>query len=232
MNDVIANAVLMLIPMVLSLTVHEFAHALAAKLLGDDTAEQQDRLNLNPLNHADPIGTILLPLMILLANGAAGAGALRVPFFGWARPVPTNPMNYRKGMDIRKGMMLVALAGPMSNLILAFIAAAILVFGYQGQWYHDIPAPLQSLLSLLFGINVALFVFNMIPIYPLDGEKILSFFLKGQAAQDFERFNQQYGSMMLMLLVFFGHRFIGHPIRLVNEAVLGVVSGAARVIGF
>ena len=231
MSDVVGNAVLVLIPMVLSLTVHEFAHAWAARALGDDTAEREGRLNLNPLNHADPVGTILLPLMILLANGAGGGG-MRVPFFGWARPVPTNPMNYRDNIPVRQGMMLVAIAGPLSNLILAFITAGVLVFGFHGQWYQDIPAPIQSLLQMLFGINIALFVFNMIPIYPLDGEKVVSYFLRGQAAVNFERFNMQYGSMALLCIVFFGHNIIGRPIAFVNDVVLQIVGGAASAVGF
>ena len=227
MGEVVSNAVLVIIVMALSLTVHEFAHAWAAKWLGDDTAERQGRLNLNPLNHADPIGTVLLPLFILLANGAGGG----VPFFGWARPVPTNPMNYRRSMSMRKGMMLVALAGPVSNLLLGFITVFVLISGIHGGWYHSIPPFAQEMLRMLFGVNVALFVFNMIPIYPLDGQKVLSFFLKGQTAQDFERFNMQYGSMMLMLLVFFGHRFISKPIMLVNEGMLAAASGIIKVFG-
>ncbi len=154
-----------------------------------------------------------------------------MPFFGWARPVPTNPMNYRRSMSMRKGMMLVALAGPVSNLLLGFITVFVLISGIHGGWYHSIPPFAQEMLRMLFGVNVALFVFNMIPIYPLDGQKVLSFFLKGQTAQDFERFNMQYGSMMLMLLVFFGHRFISKPIMLVNEGMLAAASGIIKVFG-
>src|SRR5689334_11759130 len=84
----VAQAVMVLIPLVLSLTVHEFAHAWAAKRLGDDTAERMGRLTLNPAAHADPMGTVILPLIILVANGAAAGGA--IPFFGWAKPVPVN----------------------------------------------------------------------------------------------------------------------------------------------
>ena len=158
MEQVVANAVLVIIVMALSLTVHEFAHAWAAFRLGDDTAANDGRLNLNPLNHADPIGTVLLPLFILLANGAGGG----VPFFGWARPVPTNPRNYRASVDMRKGMMLVALAGPVSNLLLGFVTALVLISGIHGQWYQSIPPFAQEMLRMLFGVNVALFVFNMI----------------------------------------------------------------------
>ncbi len=227
MSDVVANAVLVIIVMALSLTVHEFAHAWAAKMLGDPTAENQGRLNLNPLNHADPIGTVLLPLFILLANGSGGG----VPFFGWARPVPTNPMNYRRSIDMRKGMMLVALAGPVSNLLFGFITVLVLLAAMQGGWYHSVPPFASEMLQMLFGVNVALFVFNMIPIYPLDGQKVLSFFLKGQVAQDFERFNMQYGSIALMLLVFFGHGVLIKPMLMVNQGLLSIASSMIQLFG-
>src|SRR5437867_2736516 len=99
----------MLIPMILSLTVHEYSHALTARRLGDDTAEQLGRLTLNPLAHIDPIGTIALP--ILLSFGPL--------FFGWAKPVPHNPLRFSPGVNRRTGTMLVAAAGPISNLLLA-----------------------------------------------------------------------------------------------------------------
>src|SRR5262249_40137549 len=99
--------ILYLIPMVLSLTVHEWAHAYPGFRLGDDTAAREGRLTLNPLPHMDPIGTFLLPL-------------LKVPF-GWAKPVPVNPLRFRRDVTMRTGMMITAAAGPLSNLALAFI---------------------------------------------------------------------------------------------------------------
>src|SRR5262249_55535076 len=99
------------VPLVLSLTVHEWAHAASAKLLGDDTAERLGRLSLNPLHHLDPVGTVILPL-------------LGIPF-GWAKPVPINPVRFRSDVGMARGLMLTAAAGPASNLILAVIATAV-----------------------------------------------------------------------------------------------------------
>src|SRR4051812_18777201 len=106
---------MVLIPMILSLTVHEFSHAWAAKRVGDNTGELAGRLTLNPLAHADPFGTVLLPLLILMANGAVGMG--RIPFFGWAKPVPFNAGRFTRKVTARMGSTLVAAAGPISNLL-------------------------------------------------------------------------------------------------------------------
>src|SRR5687767_13244524 len=110
----------MLIPMIMSLSFHEFSHARVARWLGDDTAERQGRLTLNPISHIDPFGTLLIP-----AIGAATG----VPLIGWARPVPVNPARFRRGVNMRRGFALVSAAGPLSNLLLAVISAAILAFG-------------------------------------------------------------------------------------------------------
>ena len=117
-GNFIQDAVMILIPMILSLTVHEYSHALAAKLLGDDTAEKQGRLTLSPLPHIDIFGTILLPLLSI------GTG---MPFLGWAKPVPTNPVNYTRKVTQRTGYMLVSLAGPVSNFVFAFLSMLLIV---------------------------------------------------------------------------------------------------------
>ena len=159
-NDLL-NRLMMFIPFLLSLTVHEWAHAWTAWKLGDDTAKHLGRLSLNPLVHMDPIGTFLLPL-------------LGVPF-GWAKPVPVNPLRFRPGVSIRGGMLLVAAAGPISNAIIAcgaFIAFKLLT---QPMLAHLIPqlGPVPFLLIVLIQVNVVLCVFNLFPIPPLDGSKIV-----------------------------------------------------------
>jgi Zn-dependent protease len=104
------------IPVLFSIIIHEVSHGWIAYKLGDDTAKRMGRLTLNPIPHIDPLGTIVLPLIMIIANG---------PVFGWAKPVPVNPNNFRQSVNIRSGMMWVGLAGPVSNLILAFISSFI-----------------------------------------------------------------------------------------------------------
>lgn len=215
----LADAVMVLIPMILSLTVHEYAHALAAKKLGDDTGESMGRLTLNPLAHADPFGTVILPLALLLLNGGIGMG--RIPFFGWAKPVPYNPNRFTRKLHVRTGTMIVAAAGPVANLLMALLCAGSLsVIAHSGT---ELSPALQTLLVQMMFTNIALFVFNMIPIYPLDGQKVVAGLLKGNTAIHFEQFNQKFGSMALWVIILVGRDIITYPIRLVSKGVLAAV---------
>ncbi len=156
----LAMRMMILIPLILSLSVHEWAHAWTACMLGDRTAESQGRLTLNPLAHIDPIGTVLLPL-------------LGVPF-GWAKPVPINPAYFNHSVTMRTGVMLTALAGPVSNLCIAVICAILqgLLIGTGEVPYGQGPM-LATLFGWLISMNIALAVFNMLPIPPLDGSRIV-----------------------------------------------------------
>ena len=165
--------------LLIALTLHELAHGYVAYRLGDPTAKQQGRLTLNPLKHIDPIG--------LLALWLVG--------FGWAKPVPVNPM-YFKG-DRRRGMFLVGLAGPATNFVLAFLFAFLM----------RVPA-LQSpnmlfLLELSLIYNVFFGVFNLLPLPPLDGSKVIAYFLPQSAVVQLNQL-EQYGPLLLMLLIFTG----------------------------
>ncbi|HET6345585.1 MAG TPA: site-2 protease family protein [Myxococcota bacterium] len=217
----LADAVMVLIPMILSLTVHEFSHAFVAKRLGDNTAEAAGRLNLNPMNHADPFGTLLLPLLILMANGATGLG--RIPFFGWAKPVPVNAGRFTRKITARTGNTLVAAAGPVSNLLLSLVCAALLSVAEHTALGASLAPPLKTLLIQMLFINGGLFVFNMIPIYPLDGEKVVAGFLSTSNAIAFERFNRQFGTWVLWGIIFFARDLIAYPAQLVVSGVLTVV---------
>ncbi len=215
LKDLTIRALAVLLPMILSLTVHEYSHALAAKKLGDDTADAMGRLTLNPLAHIDLVGTVILPLALLMFGGGF--------FFGWAKPVPYNPMRFSRKVSMRTGGMLVAAAGPASNLGLALIAAGVYSLGLHLGGPDLLSEAAQGLLFSFILINIALFVFNMIPVYPLDGQKVLLGFLSGEAAVRFERFNLQFGSFLLLGVIFFGRHLIAIPFELVRRGVFTLV---------
>lgn len=169
-----------LIPAILiAITFHEYAHGKAAAILGDPTPGQYGRLTLNPMAHLDPIGT----LMLLVAR------------FGWAKPVPVNPY-YFKG-NRRRGMLLVSVAGPLMNLVLAYLAAV----GLRIIWGKNFL--LQNFFQELLWINIALAVFNLIPVPPLDGSKILANLLPRKYEGFFIQM-ESYGTILLLLLLVTG----------------------------
>jgi Zn-dependent protease len=157
---VLGERVMWLIPLVLSLTVHEWAHAWVAFQLGDETAFRQGRMTLDPLVHLDPVGTLLLPL-------------LGVPF-GWAKPVPIEPLRFSSNVSMRAGLALACASGPLSNLVLAAMCALLLgVLGAVTPGAVALGSPIRALLEVGITINLALAVFNLLPIPPLDGSRIV-----------------------------------------------------------
>ena len=171
--------------------IHEFSHALAAYRLGDGTAKLFGRLTVNPIAHFDPLGGVLLAVTFLGSGGSFG--------FGWAKPTPVNPMNLQYG---RQGEAIVAAAGPLSNLVLA--AAAAIPLRYlisQPELLADLPM-VGQVLSLFVLINLVLMVFNLIPIPPLDGSKVLFAFLDRRTEYQIRPFLEQYGFVVLLLLFF------------------------------
>ena len=182
------------IVLLFSLTVHEMAHAWTADRLGDPTARLLGRISLNPIVHADPLGTIVLPLVALFTNA---------PLIGWAKPVP---VTLRYLWHPRRDYILVAAAGPASNLVLAVFAAtllAILPISPHTLGESNVSVPLASILSRLMALNVLLAVFNMIPIPPLDGGNVLGGLLPLNLAVLFNKV-RPYGFVLLYALVLSG----------------------------
>lgn len=180
-----------LLAFAIAITIHETAHAWMADRLGDPTARLDGRLSLNPLVHYDPVGTTLLFILVIMR----ALGAPVIPF-GWAKPVRIDPFNFK---DPRRDSAIVSIAGPAANLILAGILAVILRLVF-------FPfSPLSWLGNLIFPIiflNVSLAVFNLIPVHPLDGGKILIGLLPPKQARQAELFLNQYGILLLFFLIF------------------------------
>ncbi len=186
-NDKLMQILIWVVPVLFSIVIHEVSHGWVASKLGDQTAKVMGRLTLNPIHHIDILGTIVIPLIGIIAGGFV---------FGWAKPVPVNPYNFYQHINVRKGMMWVALAGPASNFILAFAASFVLV-GSQMFFPNDF---VLWLMSALVWINIYLAIFNLIPIPPLDGSKILMGFTPYKYDEFFMKV-ERYGFFILIFLL-------------------------------
>ena len=186
-----------LIVLLFSVIIHELAHGYVAFSLGDPTAKYACRLTLNPLKHLDPFGSVILPLILLLATGGQG------PIFGWAKPVPINPYNFK---DQKWGTLKVAISGPATNFAIAIIFGLFIRFlNFPGP--EGTPAPLIQLLGIVVLYNFFWGLFNLIPVPPLDGSWILFRFLPS-SWEGIRLFLQQYGLFILIFFIFFGAGFL------------------------
>lgn len=185
MPFIILNIVILL----LSIIIHEISHGFAALKFGDPTARMRGRLTLNPIPHIDIVGTIILPIMLVLVRSPV--------LFGWAKPVPVNPFNFK---NPRRDMMLTSLAGPLSNFALAIIFSFLyrIFFLFSGKG----SIPIQ-VFEYGAAINILLFCFNLFPIPPLDGSKILMYFLPDNIADGFRKI-EPFGFIIIFGLFFVG----------------------------
>lgn len=198
--DRIISLLLSAVAVILGIVVHESAHALAAYLLGDSTARSRGRFSLNPLNHIDPFGTVVLPLLLMLAGG---------PVFAYAKPVPVYLGNLK---NPKRDEVLVALAGPVSNILLAAVAAALYGMLRTALLAGALSFQLASLLASFFITalltNLSLAFFNLIPLPPLDGSTIIVPFLKGDALRIYRRI-QAYAMPILIVVLYLLPSFTG-----------------------
>ncbi|HEY3927415.1 MAG TPA: site-2 protease family protein [Candidatus Koribacter sp.] len=190
-----------------AISLHESAHAWMANRCGDPTARMLGRITLNPLRHIDPVGTILLPIIALIAN---------FPMFGWARPTPVTPRNFK---NLVRDDILTSVAGPVSNFLAAFVAVILIkiiaftstagriafLLSTRGSFSGEgILSPIMFLLYMMMEINVLLAVFNLIPVPPLDGSHVLRHFLSPSVLRIYD----SVGMIALVVLVFFGGRWL------------------------
>ncbi len=192
------EVMLTLVTLLLTIAVHEFAHAFAAYKLGDDTAAREGRLTLNPFAHADPLGTFLIPVV----GTASGVG-----YFGWGKPVPYVPVRLSRKISMRAGEAIVAFAGPFSNLLMAIICGGLWVgLSRFGLLAHD--SPFALLLGRLLPLNITLFFFNLIPVPPLDGSKVIGWLIGQRADRTLDTLSNL-GPIAFLPVVLLGGGFVG-----------------------
>jgi Zn-dependent protease len=211
--DELKQAILYLIAFILCITVHEFGHAWVATRLGDPTPRSQGRVTLAPQHHIDPIGTILMPIIMALS---ASSGAL--PLLAWGRPVQTNPLSYTRQISMSTGRMLVSVAGPAMNLLMALAVSVVIVIAAK---LHASEELIMMAFNYLVRLNISLMIFNLLPIPPLDGGAVLAWVLP-RSMHNVVDFLARYGAFILLFLVISPSlglpmmRVIGYPISLIT----------------
>lgn len=230
MEEIVFNVVTTVGLLILAIAVHEWAHVATARFLGDPTGERMGRLTLNPLAHADPIWTVALPAYFVVMQTLAGS-AFPLPFFGAGKPAPYTPVKLTRAFNgkrirMRTAEMLVAIAGPLSNLALAVLTTGVVIaLIHAGQPLSGDPRSL-SLLAFKFAVlNIGLLIFNLIPIPPLDGSKVVFSLLPHRLAVRYEAVVEKLSWVLLILLFAGGARIILAPIqRVIVGAMLDLIT--------
>jgi Zn-dependent protease len=192
--------------LLMSVVIHEVSHGYAALYYGDHTAEYQGRLTLNPLKHLDPFGSVILPALLYFSSGGGFV-------FGWAKPVPYNPYNLKPG---RWPEAFVALAGPLSNIIIAVLFS--LLFRLSGPFSSD--SGFAFIISLIILINLTLAVFNLVPLPPLDGSKLL-FAIFPERLYQMRGFFERYGMILTLFFIFFIWQFVAPVVGILFHILTG-----------
>lgn len=216
--DQLRSAILYLIAFILCIAVHEFGHAFVANRLGDPTPRLQGRLTLAPQHHIDLVGTVIMPILMAMTS---------VPLIAWGRPVQTNPAAYTRRFSMSTGKMMVALAGPAMNLLMAFVVSIVIVIGAK---LHAPDHLLNGIFHYLVQLNISLMIFNLIPIPPLDGGAVLAWILP-RSMHNVVDFLARYGGFVLLFLVISPSLglpligVIGYPISLISTLWLAGLNG-------
>ncbi len=210
-----------IVPMLLSLTIHEYAHARSAFALGDDTAARMGRMTLNPLAHIDVIGTLVIPIVALFAGS--------LPLIGWAKPVPVSPVRFTRKVTMWTGMALTALAGPASNGVLAVLGLIVHRIVLPGMPLRGAPegsvtlAAVSYMIYVLVNMNMGLMIFNLLPIPPLDGSRMLP-----RRFDSFQDRIRPYSYIILMAVMYLLGGFLMLPGMIfiwVASLILGIPTG-------
>ena len=210
MDSQILIIIFQLAVLIFSVIIHEVSHGAVASYLGDQTAKNAGRLTLNPLKHLDPIGTIILPIFLILTTGRG---------IGWAKPVPVNPYNFR---DQKYGSLKVAIAGPASNLFIALLFGLLMRFTVSLNFF---PPAFEQPVSFIVFINILLAIFNLMPVPPLDGSHILFTFFP-RSMRGAEIFLSSYAFFILIFLFFFFSpfgRFLEYAVNSIFTLIVGSV---------
>jgi Zn-dependent protease len=200
------DAIFIILIVLFSVVIHEVSHGFAANLLGDPTAKMQGRLTLNPISHLDLFGSILLPAVLFFSN---------LPVIGWAKPVPFNPYNLRGG---KWGPGIVAIAGPASNILVAVFFSILIRLNFA---LSLVPDTFNTLCILIVSLNVVLAIFNMVPIPPLDGSKVL-FSALPYNMRHIENFLERYGMFLIILFLFWGVNLIVPLQQIIVRLLVGI----------
>ena len=223
LTELLSHLVIYIVVLLLAISAHEAGHAWMSHKFGDDTAKDLGRVTLNPVAHTDPIGTLLIPILGFIF-GAVGGALGNIPLIGWDKPTPVNPRNWT---NYKLANVMVSIAGVLANISIAIISLLVLkglamagVFD-NASFNESFGKPILILFKYLIYLNISLFIFNLLPFPPLDGSKILSTFLPPSFQPLFEML-EQYGFMILILLMYFG------IIRLITSPIFYLIDGLIK----